>query len=1045
MKKKVGIWIVALYVLCIHFPFIAHGQAPDLGRVSGFSVFTAIGAITNTGATHLNGNTGTNAGAFAGFPPGILKGNIHVADYVTTLASTDAGVAYTYLNTMTCGTVLGTSLGYNQVLSSGIYCLGAASTLNGTLTLDGQGNPDALFVFKIDGALTAGISSKVILINGASLINVYWQVNGQFDLGDSSVFKGTLIANGAINLLDKSSFYGRAISISGAISMYDNVIAAPADVYFKTTGYYVTDTSNWSYNRLGSAGNDFAGNMNDDSINWHLLNVSAAVENSPWLMGDNSRILLGDSINAISFTINNGSDLSGLIDTINSHATLVVKSDSIPYLNIAKNNSTVHYGKMGNQFVRPVTYSNLIVSDSGIKTLTGTTVINNELTIVSGTLATAANNLTLGASASAQIDSMGILSISNSAAVVDFNNRPVTLKSTLAGSAIISEIKGSLINATAVTVERYLEDKRAWRLLTTPLYSLAGNIYSNWQESGSVAGTYGTLITCPSAYANTTTGMDTAPNNNYGFVYWGGSAWIGVRDAKTVNSLMNNNSSSGANAFFLFSRGDRTISAINGGSGHSATTLRATGILITGNVVYNSFGYSKGWSSSSYTPTNGTYVLIANPYASPVSLDQLYSASTNINRTFWTWDPTIATTGAYVTINWNGMGYTIAGGATAQNEYLQSGQGVFVQANAASPSIVFTEASKTTNQITGVFGNNNAMSQLSVDLRLVNDSLNNVTHSEDGMVLLFNNNFSIAASDAADAVKFNNIEESISWVAGKNNLSIDALPFPASGDTIFLNINGLKMDTDYNVLFTPLNINTSGLNAVLYDSYKQLKIPVSLSNVSTINFRVLSSEIKSYAFNRFALIFAKVNDSALPVKFISVKGTLLQNKIEVSWSVADQVNVLNYIIEKSLDGVSFKQVSGIITNSFNTNYSWIDNDINIQNYYRIRVISYDRSDLYSKVVVVNDKSSGNDFIVVSPNPANGSVINVQLNGDKGDCWFNIINVLGEVVLSKKIYYSGGKQSIDLKADNIISTGIYNLQCTNKLKTYNIQLEINNGK
>ena len=538
--------------------------------------------------------------------------------------------------------------------------------------------------------------------------------------------------------------------------------------------------------------------------------------------------------------------------------------------------------------------------------------------------------------------------------------------------------------------------------------------------------------------------MDAAPNNSYSFLYWGGSAWKGVRDAKSVNTLMNANSSSGSNAFFLFSRGDRTISAINGGSGHSATTLRATGTLITGDVVYNRFGYSKGWSNASYSPVNGDYVLIANPYASPVSLDNVYSASTNINRTFWTWDPTIATTGAYVTINWNGMGYTISGGATEQNEYLQSGQAVFVQANAAGPSIVFTEACKTTNQITGVFGSNNVMSQLSVDLSLVNDSINNVTHSEDGMVLLFNNNFSIAASDAADAVKLNNIEESVSWVAGNKNLSIDALPFPAPGDTVFMNINGLKKDTTYNLLFTPLNLSSLGLKAILYDRYKQLSIPISLSKVSKVKFSVFSNSSASYAPNRFALVFTGINDTALPVKFISVNGTLIQNIVMLDWKVANQINALSYTIEKSSNGINFRQVVVLsANNNLISNYN--DNYISSQNYYRIKMISNDGSYVYSNVVVVNDLSFGNDFIVVSPNPVNGNVINVQLNADKGDYWFNVINVQGEVIMSKKVNYSGVMQSIVLKADNLIPMGIYNLQCTNNIKTYNIQLEINNGK
>ena len=380
MKKNAGLLIVALYIMCIQFPVVSYCQAPDLGKVSGFTLFTAIGAITNTGATHLNGNIGNNAGAFTGFPPGIIKGRIHIADSLTTMASTDAIRVYGYFDAMTCGTVIGTGLGNSQVLGPGVYCTGAASTLNGLLSLDGQGNPDALFIIKINGAFAAGISSKVVLINGAAIQNVYWQVNGQFDLGDSSIFMGTLIANGAINLLDKSAFKGRVISVAGAISLYNNNVTALGDVYFKSLGYSVTDSSNWTYNRNGSSGNDFVGTMIDENIIWHLQNAPVAVEDSVWILGNNSWMLLGDSIHAISFTINLNADFIGLIDTVNSNATLIIKSDSIPFLNIAKYSSTISYSKVGDQFIRPIIYGNLDVSGTGAKTLIGDTIVRGNIT-----------------------------------------------------------------------------------------------------------------------------------------------------------------------------------------------------------------------------------------------------------------------------------------------------------------------------------------------------------------------------------------------------------------------------------------------------------------------------------------------------------------------------------------------------------------------------------------------------------------------------------------------------------------------------------------
>jgi hypothetical protein len=166
---------------CLLLIFIQHtiyAQPVNLGSASSFAVFTAAGAFSNDGTTMVTGDIGTNVGAFAGFPPGIVIGSIHVADPVTAQAATDLALAYGQLIAMNCGQVLGTTLGNGQILAPNIYCLGAASVLNGDLILDGGCDPDAIFVFQIDGALATNVLSNVILINSASLCNIYWQVNG---------------------------------------------------------------------------------------------------------------------------------------------------------------------------------------------------------------------------------------------------------------------------------------------------------------------------------------------------------------------------------------------------------------------------------------------------------------------------------------------------------------------------------------------------------------------------------------------------------------------------------------------------------------------------------------------------------------------------------------------------------------------------------------------------------------------------------------------------------------------------------------------------
>lgn len=218
---------------------LSFGQVPDFGAASSFALFTSAGAFNNAGTTVVTGDIGTNVGAFSGFPPGIVIGAIHVADPVTAQAAPDVDLAYMYLSGLTCGQVIGTTLGNNQILAPDIYCLGAASVLNGDLILDAGGDPDAIFIFQINGALSTNILSHIILAGSASSCNIYWQVNGAVALGDFSTFRGQIVANGAISLLQNAFLDGRAVTRAGAISLANNIVtlgASPIPPVITVTG-----------------------------------------------------------------------------------------------------------------------------------------------------------------------------------------------------------------------------------------------------------------------------------------------------------------------------------------------------------------------------------------------------------------------------------------------------------------------------------------------------------------------------------------------------------------------------------------------------------------------------------------------------------------------------------------------------------------------------------------------------------------------------------------------------------------------------------------
>jgi hypothetical protein len=221
-----SIFLRNLIIGCIFlFPKVHFGQAPTLGAAESFTLFTAAGAFNVAGAsTFVTGDVGTHVGAFSGFPPGVLVGQIHVADAVTAAAATDVALAYGSLSIVTCGQTISTTLGNGQMLLPGVYCTGAATTINGDLILDAQNDPNAIFIFKFNGALATTVGSRIVMINGASFCNLWWQVNGQVDLGQNSEFKGNLLVNGAIHLLDGATLDGRGLSQAGAISLQNNTV-----------------------------------------------------------------------------------------------------------------------------------------------------------------------------------------------------------------------------------------------------------------------------------------------------------------------------------------------------------------------------------------------------------------------------------------------------------------------------------------------------------------------------------------------------------------------------------------------------------------------------------------------------------------------------------------------------------------------------------------------------------------------------------------------------------------------------------------------------
>jgi len=225
-KMKKNLLLIAITIAFLGSPKYDFGQAPTLGTAANFIAFTTTGAVVNTGQSQLTGNLGTNNGPVTGF--GNVNGVMHIGDGVSAQCAADLLMAYNQLNTTTANFFPSNLLGNGDTLVAGVYKIFSTASLNLDLYLDAKGNPNAVFIFQIQGAFSTNANSKVKLINGALACNVFWKVEGVIDMATATYMRGTMIANNAaINMNTNDTLEGRVLSTTGAISISNSNAAMP--------------------------------------------------------------------------------------------------------------------------------------------------------------------------------------------------------------------------------------------------------------------------------------------------------------------------------------------------------------------------------------------------------------------------------------------------------------------------------------------------------------------------------------------------------------------------------------------------------------------------------------------------------------------------------------------------------------------------------------------------------------------------------------------------------------------------------------------------
>ena len=207
---------------------LAGGIVPvGLGTAEPFAVLAGTPAVTNTGDTVVTGNLGIHPGAsVTGFPPGIVLGAIHPGDAVALQAKTDLVTAYNdAASRKPSAAVTGGILG-GQNLIAGVYNSdGAIFDLTGTLTLNGQNDPNSVWIFQGSSSLVTASASNIVFENGGSPCNVFWQITSSASLGSGSTFVGTIMALTAITMENDVTVNGRALARNEQVTLINDTIS----------------------------------------------------------------------------------------------------------------------------------------------------------------------------------------------------------------------------------------------------------------------------------------------------------------------------------------------------------------------------------------------------------------------------------------------------------------------------------------------------------------------------------------------------------------------------------------------------------------------------------------------------------------------------------------------------------------------------------------------------------------------------------------------------------------------------------------------------
>lgn len=919
------------------------------------------GAVLNMGTSTLTGTLSSTSGS------GTIRTQ-HTATSTPLAASKTWSPTIEYNNTAGGQTVVGGTYGTLIIsnTSSSNTAGAAIAATNLTLNTGSVLNMSTFALTGLGGTIT-----------GTGTLNT--QNTSSTPIPSAKTWPGTIVYNssspqtiilGTYNSLTASGG-NRTLDPSGTVSI--------AGTFTPGSGTYTTTSSSVVFNASGSQSiPGITPSYNDlTASNTGTKSLSSSVLIAGTLTLPTSSDFL--AINGNTLTLTGSTSLTGSL----------------------KGSSTSNLTVSGSASGSPTVKFNAAAGDSLINTFT--------LNKTAGSA-----GVTLGSN----VAITGFLTIT--AGAFSINGNIVTLKSTsIANTAQVTAVTGTISYGTGgtFTVERYIpnspHNNRAFRDIAPGVNTGTGvNFFETWQEAGSSPSGFGTHITGiagASPGVDATTGLDITQTGNVSMYQYINGVYTSITNTKTTKPNV-------YQAYRITIRGDRNTNLFQTPQPttlSSATALRANGQIVTGTVTYTTSGVSGALTSAvgiNTGNTAGNFSLLGNPYVCAIDWNAL--SRTNVSGTYWVFDATVGTAGAYVT--WDGA--TNSNGSSNIDQYIQPGQGFFIQTSAASPQLVIQESNKAPGStLTDVFRTTNTVNKLSIGLSKFVSGRGNV--NMDGTTAVFNatdNN----AVDAGDADKITNNTENIAVFRSSKRMSIEHRNLPTVNDTIPLRIWQVTNGASY-TLVVDSRAFSAGLTAYVLDRYLSTETAVKANDTTSISFTVNTADTASH-INRFSIVF---RGNVVPLNTMNLKASTKNSGIEVEWSTTNEMNLSQYEVEKSVNGVSFTKIG--TKNALNgtvNNYELFDPAPQMgHNYYRIKIIGLDNSVQYSKTVLVN-MAAGKDQVTIYPNPVKGSSLSLQLNLPKGNYSIDILNSGAQKILSQSLMHNGGitTQVIDWRNRKIAS-------------------------